>query len=144
MTGYKILFGGIALLVVGMIGHAIYRSEQRAQERRAVLGKIQQEGPKSHADLFPDSFVYRWTDTKELPDVLIAGKKLTKGLTWDDALPVLEKGQRVWMERLDPDVFVDIRSFEGRQYGFSFARSDGRPYRLTTIESGTYEPKPRS
>ena len=41
--------------------------------------------------------MYRWTETKELPDVTINGKKLTKGTTWDDALPILERGQRVWL-----------------------------------------------
>lgn len=87
--------------------------------------------------------MYRWTETKELPDVTINGKKLTKGTTWDDALPILERGQRVWLEKLDADVFVDIRSFDGRVYGFSFVRRDG-PYVLTTtIESGTYKPKSR-
>ena len=75
-TPYKVYWSALALFVVVFVGYMQYLNAQREREREEVLRRIEQEGPKSHAELFPDSLVHRWIDTKELPDVTIGGKKL--------------------------------------------------------------------
>ena len=136
-TGYKVVFGGMAVLIAAMTGHAVYTSSQREEERRQALIKVRQERATPSTSVptatpVPSPALAAPTKAGELPRLTVAGGTLKTGMSWDDALPTLEKGERLKLERTDADSFVDVRSFDGHVYRLSFWRNDG-PYRLLTI-----------
>jgi len=74
------------------------------------------------------------TDT----DNITLGDTIGEGMTWDEALPILQTGKRLYHDQETVDQFTDLYMFPDhpRGYSITFERPslpDSGPYRITRI-----------
>src|SRR5688572_8664863 len=102
-TGYKVVGGGFAVLLAAMTGDAVYKSNQREEKRRQALIEVQQQRAANESRPAPTatttpSELPKPAAANDLPRLTVAGGTLRTGMTWDDALSILEKGERLTLE----------------------------------------------
>ena len=68
-------------------------------------------------------------------EVSIAGETVRVGATWDELLPLLNRGKRIRHDRVNQDQFEDTRQFpDGSTWAFAFSRTASSPYTLQSVE----------
>jgi hypothetical protein len=135
--GLLSIFGGIVIL--GLLG--------QLAEKAAIASAQQTSSPDSTPPTDqaqkPAEEPAEWEvipSFSATPD--LNHPSLIEGVTWDDALPSLELGTRIEMQRITGDMFMEIRRFPAgggclsKVVGITFRRPsepEQGPYRITRI-----------
>jgi len=82
--------------------------------------------------------VGNFSNKYDATDNITIGDTIVKGMTWDEALPILQTGKRLHHDQETVDQFTDLYMFPDNLSGYSitFERPslpDSGPYRITRI-----------